>query len=112
MTQIYQHEADKRDEVTTLSYILGYKGTFVFTAIIYMIAMSLLYYYFSSTSNESKFFIVATAMSPVLVYFFYWAFQVWKDTGAADYAHTMKMNVIASACTNLAFLILLTGRLF
>lgn len=112
LTQIYQHEADKRDHVKTLSYILGYRGTFVFTAIVYMIAMSLLCYYFYSISSPTKFFIVATAMSPVLVYFFYWAFQVWKDTGAADYAHTMKMNVIASACTNIAFLILLTGRLF
>ena len=40
-------------------------------------------------------------MLPVLVYFFYWTIQVWKDTGAADYTHTMRMNVIASACTNL-----------
>lgn len=112
LTQIYQHEADKSDQVTTLSYILGYKGTFVFTAIVYMVAMGLLFYYFNTSSNQTKFFIVATAMLPVLVYFFYWAFQVWKDTRAADYAHTMKMNVIASACTNLAFLILLTGRLF
>lgn len=112
LTQIYQHEADKRDKVITLSYILGYRGTFVFTALIYIIAMSTLFYYFNTTANENKFFIIATAMLPVLVYFFYWAIRVWKDTKAADYAHTMRMNVIASACTNLGFLILLTGRLF
>lgn len=111
LTQIYQHEADKRDDVITISYLLGYRGTFVFTAIIYVVAMSLLFYYFNARSAETKFLVVATAMLPVLVYFFYWAFQVWKDTGAADYAHTMKMNLIASVCTNLGFLILLTGRL-
>jgi 1,4-dihydroxy-2-naphthoate octaprenyltransferase len=75
-------------------------------------AMSMLFYYFHRTSEENKFFTIATAMLPVLVYFFYWAIQVWKDTTAADYAHTMRMNIIASACTNLAFLIILTGRLF
>ena len=75
-------------------------------------AMGMLFYYFNQRSDENKFLIIATAMLPVLVYFFYWAIKVWKDSGAADYAHTMRMNVIASACTNLAFLILLTGRLF
>lgn len=112
LTQIYQHEADKRDKVTTLSYLLGYKGTFTFTAIIYLLAMALLFYYFNGKSEENKFVIIATAMLPVLVYFFYWAIQVWADYRAADYTHTMRMNVIASTCTNLGFLILLTGRLF
>jgi 1,4-dihydroxy-2-naphthoate octaprenyltransferase len=112
LTQIYQHEADKKDNVITLSYILGYRGTFIFTAIIYILAMSTLFYYFESIAEENNFYIIATAMLPVLVYFFYWTIQVWKDTGAADFRHTMRMNVIASACTNLAFLIILTGRLF
>jgi hypothetical protein len=30
LTQIYQHEADKKDGVTTISYKLGYVGTFFF----------------------------------------------------------------------------------
>lgn len=112
LTQIYQHEADKRDKVTTLSYMLGYRGTFIFTAIIYSLAMACLFYMFSMRSEENKFFIVATAMLPVLVYFFYWAFKVWKDTKAADFSNTMRMNLIASVCTNIGFLILLTGRFF
>ena len=48
LTQIYQHEADKKDNVITLSYILGYRGTFIFTAMIYILAMSTLFYYFKS----------------------------------------------------------------
>lgn len=112
LTQIYQHEADKRDQVLTLSYILGYRGTFIFTAIVYLLAMCTLFYYFNIKSEENKFFIIATAMLPVLVYFLNWAARVWKDISAADYNHTMQMNIIASACTNMAFLIILTGRLF
>jgi len=112
LTQIYQHEADKRDQIITLSYLLGYRGTFIFTALIYMLAMGTLFYYFHNISEENKFFILATAMSPIIVYFFKWAMQVWKDTSAADYEHTMRMNIIASSCTNFAFLIILIGRLF
>ena len=33
LTQIYQHEADKKDGVISISYKLGYTGTFLFSAI-------------------------------------------------------------------------------
>ena len=112
LTQIYQHEADRKDGVITLSAFLGYRGTFIFTAVIYMAAMLLLFYYFNKTSELSKFFILATAMLPVLVYFFFWAGKVWKNISTADYANTMRMNLLASACTNIGFIIILTGRLF
>jgi 1,4-dihydroxy-2-naphthoate octaprenyltransferase len=32
---------------------------------------------------------------------------VWHDISAADFNNTMKMNVIASVFTNIAFLVLL-----
>ena len=75
-------------------------------------AMALLFIYFNRRGEENKFLIIATAMLPVLVYFFYWAAQVWKNVRAADFAHTMQMNILASVCTNIAFLIILIGRLF
>ncbi len=38
LTQIYQHEEDVRDGVKTISYKLGYTGTFIFTGIVYAFA--------------------------------------------------------------------------
>ena len=35
LTQIYQHEQDLADGVTTISYKLGYRGTFIFSAIMF-----------------------------------------------------------------------------
>ena len=35
ITQIYQHKADLKDGVITLSYKLGYMGTFVFSAALF-----------------------------------------------------------------------------
>lgn len=111
LTQIYQHEADRKDGVRTISAALGYRGTFIFTAIVYSVAMGLLAYLFFSKGELAKFFVLATCMLPILVYFFKWADGVWKDESVADFTHTMRMNMLASVCTNIAFLILLTWKL-
>ena len=112
LTQIYQHEADKKDGVKTISAMLGYRGTFIFTAIIYTLAMSLLAWLFFSSQQQNKFYVLATIMIPILVYFFIWAGKVWRNVQAADFSNTMRMNLLASLCTNLAFVTLLMWRLF
>jgi 1,4-dihydroxy-2-naphthoate octaprenyltransferase len=112
LTQVYQHEADKKDGVITISALLGYKGTFIFTAIIYTLAMSVLAWWFISNGEQKKFMVLATMMLPILVYFFKWAGLVWKDVRTANFANTMRMNLLASVCTNLAFLTLLIWRGF
>jgi 1,4-dihydroxy-2-naphthoate octaprenyltransferase len=112
LTQVYQHEADAKDGVRTISALLGYRGTFVFTAIIYAIAMSVLAWWFFTRGQENKFVVLATLMLPILVYFFIWAGKVWKDVHKADFEHAMRMNLLASICTNIAFLTLLIWRGF
>lgn len=112
LTQIYQHEADKADGVTTISYVLGYRGTFIFTAIIYALSFGLLAYWFLSTSQLTGFVLLQLFFIPTLLYFFYWAKKVWKNVAAANFKHTMQMNLIASLCTNLAFITILILNLF
>lgn len=112
LTQIYQHEADKADGVTTISYVLGYRGTFIFTAIIYVISFGLLAYWFIITLQITGFVLLQLFFIPTLLYFFYWANKVWKDIAAANFKHTMQMNLIASVCTNLAFITILILNLF
>ena len=112
LTQIYQHEADRKDGVVTLSAALGRRGTFVFTAIVYSMAMVMLAWYFVSIDEKKKFFGIATSMLPVIVYFLWWAVKAWNNEKAADFSHAMRMNGIAAIFTNLAFMLLLTGRFF
>ena len=112
LTQVYQHEADRKDGVTTISAFLGYRGTFIFTAIVYTAAMAVLAQYFYSKQEENKLYVLATLMLPILVYFFIWAAKVWKDEKNADFKNTMRMNMIASVCTNIAFLIISIRRFF
>ena len=112
LTQIYQHEADRKDGVITISALLGYRGTFIFVALIYTLAMSVLAMSYCSHNEQKKIFVLAAVMLPILVYFFRWAGLVWKDTRNANFANTMRMNMLASICTNLAFLTLLIWRGF
>ena len=111
LTQIYQHEADLRDGVKTFSYVLGYRGSFIFSGIVYTLAMALLFYYFHLQDKPMKFVLFLLIMLPVPYFFLKWAISVWKNTAAADFNNTMKMNVIASVCTNAAFLSLLIWKI-
>ncbi len=112
LTQIYQHRQDLNDGVRTISYLLGYRGTFIFTAIVYALAMGVMALYFAEKDGLRNFLWLATFLLPVLVYFLIWARAVWKNVSAADFRHTMRMNLLASFCSNLAFLTILIGRWF
>lgn len=112
LTQIYQHKQDLDDGVETISYKLGYKGTFIFCAIIYFLAWLTMAQFFMNSHQAVKFWLVSIFFVPVIVYFIWWFGKVIKDTKAASFKNTMVMNWIASACTNIAFIILLIWKGF
>jgi 1,4-dihydroxy-2-naphthoate octaprenyltransferase len=109
LTQIYQHEADRKDGVNTISMLLGYRGTFLLTAICFVLAMLMFFTRFQD--NLWKFWLLQFVLAPVLIYFFYWLSKVWKETKYADFTHTMRMNVLASSLLNLYFLSLIISNI-
>ena len=112
LTQIYQHRADFRDGVKTLSYTLGYRGTFFYCGFVYAAAFIVLTLYFFNNMQEDSFYIFSLGMLPVIIYFLAWAIKVWHNFLNADYKHTMQMNTIASLCTNISFLIIFINNHF
>ena len=106
LTQIYQHRQDKEDGVESISYKLGYRGSFIFSAFMFSAATLLLYYYFTEEGKKMSFFIFTIALLPAVAYFFYWAIQVFKQTKAASFKNSLLMNVIAAFCTNTGFILL------
>ena len=106
LTQIYQHKQDAADGVKTLSLLLGYKGTFIFTAIIYLFAVLILAWLLISAHQLHNFLIIQLFFLPVLVYFFWWFKQVTVKHSAANFVNTMRMTLLASVCTNTAFITL------
>jgi 1,4-dihydroxy-2-naphthoate octaprenyltransferase len=112
LTQIYQHKQDLDDGVETISYKLGYTGTFVFCAVIYLLAWLFMAHFFINKDEENKLLVSSIFFLPIIVYFIQWFIKVKKDTSAANFKNTMRMNWLASICTNSAFVILLTWRWF
>jgi 1,4-dihydroxy-2-naphthoate octaprenyltransferase len=112
LTQIYQHKQDLEDGVVTISYKLGYTGTFVFCAIIYFCAFAIMAQFFIKREEDAKLWVVSIFFIPVIVYFIKWFSRVKKDVKNASFKNTMKMNWLAATCTNTAFVILLIWKGF
>lgn len=107
LTQVYQHQQDRADGVTTLSYKLGVKGTFVFCGIVLFVALLLLTLYLTGEGQWRSVVVYGIAMLPVGVYFTSWFLQVGKNPDKANFKNLMKMNYVASVCSSIAFISIL-----
>jgi 1,4-dihydroxy-2-naphthoate octaprenyltransferase len=112
LTQIYQHDADARDGVRTVSAVLGYTGTFVFCAVVYALGFAILAQYFDHIHQVKRFLSIQAFFLPVVIYFIAWFAAVRRDRRKADHVHTMRMNWLASAAANAAFGTLLIWSTF
>ncbi len=112
LTQIYQHQADRKDGVTTISYKLGYLGTFIFSSIMFAIASALLFYYFNLKHMQIALALFFIMMLPVIIRLLYWFIKVHKDNTHANFENTMTMNLMASTCMNSYFLVLILDNFY
>ncbi len=106
LTQIYQHEQDLADGVTTISYRLGYIGTFLFSGLMFGICNVCYFLYFNAIGHVGDFLIIQLFFVPIVCFFGYWFLQVRKNTTNANFKNTMYMNLIAAACMNICFIVL------
>ena len=110
LTQVYQHEEDKKDGVISISYLLGKKGTFVFSMFLFLTATFLLYLRFHQQDKLNDFHWYLLIMLPVVLFFLYWMMRVWKNEEAASFKNSLTMNVLSTACTTIFFLILIVKK--
>lgn len=109
LTQVYQHEEDRRDGVTTISYLLGKRGTFLFSMGLFLLATAGMYLLFRQQERLNYFTLYLFYLLPVVLFFLYWMVRVWKDEAAADFRNSFRMNVLSTLCT-IAFFITLIIR--
>ena len=107
LTQIYQHEADRKDGVISISYKLGYAGTFIFSAILFSLATLLLFYYFNVKHQQIDLALFIIMMLPVMYQLTVWFNKVLISTTHANFENTMTMNILTSVCMNGFFVILI-----
>lgn len=112
ITQVYQHEADAKDNITTISMQMGKRGTFIFCSLMYTVALSILWLYYKSHELYKPFIVLIIFFCPVIVYFVQWFLKVLKNESIADFKHTMQMNWLASTCTSLAFITIILLQTF
>lgn len=112
LTQIYQHEADKNDGVTSMSYKLGYNGTFIFSGILFAVATLFLCYYFNLKQQQIAILLFIILMLPVVIDLSVWFAKVRKNTDNANFENTMTMNLLTSTTMNLYFLVLILNNYY
>ena len=106
LTQIYQHQQDLADGVITLSYKLGYMGTFIFTTVMFALCNVFYFMHFTALGRLNSFYIIQLFFLPIVAYFVHWFYRVYKDITNADFKHTMRMNTVAAVCMNSCFITL------
>ena len=107
LTQIYQHEADQKDGVKTLSMLLGIKGTFIFSMFMFSIATIFIYLSFHDNDAINNFWLFNVLMLPATLYFLFWALKSFKNVAHVNFKNTMIMLILSALLNNLFFLILL-----
>ena len=107
LTQIYQHEEDKKDGVITISYLLGKRGTFIFTTILFLLATAGMYFLFQQQHRTHFFLLFLLFLLPVVLFFLYWMSRVWKDESAANFKNSLRMNIFSTLCTMVFFITLI-----
>jgi 1,4-dihydroxy-2-naphthoate octaprenyltransferase len=107
LTQVYQHKEDLEDGVKTLSYVLGKRGTFVFSMVLFLAATALMYVFFRKQGKNNYFLVFLLWLLPVVLFFLYWMSKVWKDETTADFRNSLRMNILATLCTTAFFITLI-----
>lgn len=107
LTQIYQHEEDRRDGVTTISYVLGKRGTFLFSMGLFLLATGGMYLLFSEQQKQNYFLLYLLYLLPVVLFFLYWMSKVWRNSSAADFKNSLRMNFLSTLCTTAFFVTLI-----
>lgn len=106
LTQVYQHDEDRKRGDKTLSLLLGIKGTFMISAILFAAGASLLYVYWNDLNSLSNFWIFLGFALPVFAVFLNWLFKVLKDSREANFNNMMRMTTISGLSMLLYFLLL------
>lgn len=111
ISQIYQHQQDKADNVNTLSMKLGIKNTLYFAAAMFGMGMLICGLYFYQHLQWDYFLLLPLFTLPTLIFFIYWLILLSKNLVHANFKNTMRMNCIAALCFN-SFFIYLFCKMF
>lgn len=106
LTQVYQHAEDSKRGDTTLSIVLGIRGSFYFSAILFLLSGILVYFYWQSLGLIQYFWLFLLIAAPVLILFIKWFIAVYQDPAEANFKNMSRMTLVSSIMMLLYFGIL------
>jgi len=103
LTQVYQHDEDRKRGDKTLSLLLGIRGSFWFSAAIFIIAAILMWTYWYRIEMTNHFWLFLLFMIPVLLFFCTWFIKVYKDPKEANFRNMSRMTFLSGGMMLLYF---------
>lgn len=101
ITQVYQHDEDARRGDLTMSRLLGVRGTFICTFVIFTCSILGFYIYFD---GQSPFYLLVAFLLPAMLFFLNWYRLVIHDSHQANFRSTMLMTLLSGIGLNGFFL--------
>ncbi len=95
LTQVYQHHEDSQRGDRTLSIVLGIRGSFLFAALLFLIATVLLGVYWWRLSEFWKFWLFLPLVSPAILFFCFWFYKVLHDPAEANFKNMSRMTFLS-----------------
>ncbi len=106
LTQIYQHDEDRKHGDLTYSMLVGIQGTFTHAAIFLTLSFAGFGYLYISGNNAVSWLLFGVFMLPAVVFFLYWWRKTSMDISEASYRNTMRMNALAATGLNAFFILM------
>jgi len=103
LSQVYQHKEDSRRGDHTLSLMLGYKGSFIFSGLMFGAGVILCFLYWKNAALLNHFYFFLLCILPTFLFFNYWFYKVNKSVSNANYRNAMLMNFISAGCMLIYF---------
>lgn len=103
LTQVYQHEEDSNRGDRTLSLLLGIKGSFVFSGLLFTASILLMFLFWRHQLALRNFWVFAVMILPATGFFLWWFIKVVKDTKQANFTNMTKMTLISGSAMLIYF---------
>lgn len=95
LTQVYQHEEDSKRGDKTLSLILGIRGSFYFSAVLFLLSVILLFAYWYRLELLNNFWLFLIISGPVFTLFISWFIKVYRNPANANFKNMSRMTLLS-----------------
>jgi 1,4-dihydroxy-2-naphthoate octaprenyltransferase len=95
LTQVYQHEEDSKRGDKTLSLILGIRGSFYFSAGLFLLSGILLFAYWYRLDLLYNFWLFLIISAPVFTLFISWFIKVYRNPENANFKNMSRMTLLS-----------------